>query len=50
MLLVSQMYNQTPNSQQLSMKQICHNSSIVKDQFAKQQCDATMYNKFLRTK
>ena len=39
-----------PNSQQLSMKQICLNSSIVKDQFAKQQCDATMYNKFLRTK
>jgi hypothetical protein len=39
-----------PNSQQLSMKQICLNSSIVEDQFAKQQCDATMYNKFLRTK
>ena len=38
------------NSRQLSMKQICLNSSIVADQFAKQQCEATMYNKFLGTK
>ena len=38
----------TASSQQLSMKQICLNSSIVADQFAKQQCDATMNNKFLR--
>jgi hypothetical protein len=37
------------NSQQLlSMKQICLNSSIVADQFAKQQCDATISSKFLR--
>ncbi len=36
------------NSQLLSMKQICLNSSIIVDQFAKQQCDATMSNKFLR--
>ena len=38
------------SSRQLSMKQICLNSSIVADQFAKQQCEATMYNKFLGTK
>ena len=36
------------NSQLLSMKQICLNSSIIVDQFAKQQCDATLSNKFLR--
>lgn len=36
------------NSQQLSMKQICLNSSIVVDQFAKQQCDAITSNKLLR--
>jgi hypothetical protein len=39
------------NSQQLlSMKQICLNSSIAADQFAKQQCDATMSSKFLRVR
>lgn len=39
-----------PQSQQLSMEQICLNSSTVRDEFAKQQCDATMYNKFLKSK
>lgn len=39
-----------PQSQQLSMEQICLNSSTVRDEFVKQQCDATMYNKFLKSK